>query len=140
MFRATLTAALAVAAVSVTAPASASPDGLVLSRHGVVRSSTLPHCHFEDGSGGRQPCTWNIGRRDGDGQGLAYWVGTRDRAHYVWATSPVTRQWRWVSSELADALAEGGGPRDDRRKWERCIVNVGPTTYVKCPDGHRVGS
>lgn len=43
--------------------------------------------------------------------------------------------WRPVTTDLADALAEG--PQDDAttRRWEDCLVNLGDTTWVACPDG-----
>lgn len=44
----------------------------------------LPHCRYEDGSGQRSACTWNVGTpQDGNGRGRAYWVDLADRVHYV---------------------------------------------------------
>ena len=59
------------------------PPGLVLSRHLVVQSSSLPACTFNDGTDGPRPCGWNL-----PGPGLAYWVGTGRHLHYVWGRTP----------------------------------------------------
>lgn len=133
-----LTALAATAALVATAPvAHATPQGLDITKHGVVVSSSLPHCKFEDGSGGPRPCTWNIGHRaDGNGIGLAYWIGKHGHTHYVWATSPRTGEWRWVSREMADALAEGEHPEI---RWERCVHrprhNHPHQITIKCANG-----
>ena len=55
----------------------------------------------------------------------------------MWANSPVRSGWKWVSPTLGDALAEGMVRDAGTRKWEQCVVNIGPTTRVACPDGHR---
>ena len=111
---------------------------------GVVLHSTLPHCRHEDGSGGRRPCTWNVGRRtDGNGGGLAYKVRRDMSVRYVWATRPTVAGWRWVSLREARRLArEVTGPRERRsvRGWQRCVIRHGTLTWVKCADGqvHRL--
>jgi hypothetical protein len=66
---------------------------LVVNPHSVVKFNRLPHCTTEDGVG-QGPCTWNIGRTDGNGVGAAYWVDRRDRVHYVWRQAP-RNPWRW---------------------------------------------
>lgn len=117
---------------------------LWVSPHGVVQHSTLPHCRYENGSGGGEanlPCTWNVGPpRNGNGHGLAYWVGRDHRGHYVWNLDPtIGTERRWVTRELADALAEGAGPHADTRPWERCVFTArgpeGLRIRVRCPDG-----
>jgi hypothetical protein len=48
---------------------------VVIGPHRWVHFTSLPHCTFEDGSGGPRPCTWNVGRPiDGNGIGRAYVV------------------------------------------------------------------
>jgi hypothetical protein len=40
-----------------------------------VHMTALPHCRYEDGSGQRSSCTWNVGTPvDGNGIGRAYVV------------------------------------------------------------------
>lgn len=57
---------------------------LVVGPQRVVRYTALPHCRYEDGSGQRSACTWNVGpQQDGNGRGLAYWIDRQDRVHYV---------------------------------------------------------
>lgn len=113
---------------------------LTVSRHGVVQHTSLPHCAVEDG-GPDLPCTWNVGPvQDGNGGGLSYWVGRDQRVHYVWNLLPTVNRWRWVSRQLADALAEGDRPMADTRPWERCVTKTVPFghtrhRWVKCPDG-----
>jgi hypothetical protein len=68
------------------------PNGLVLTSHAVVVSSTLPTCFYEDGSGGPRPCTWNVGPQYQPADGLQYWVSGTPlnlEAHYVWNRSPM---------------------------------------------------
>jgi hypothetical protein len=115
--------------------------GIVVDRHGVVVRSSLKHCKYEDGSGGKLPCTWNIGRKvDGNGEGLAYWISKRGHTHYVWAVDPVRYNvgppLHWVSSGLADALAEGPNPAW-AREWEQCVTRGTTHRLVICPDGYR---
>jgi hypothetical protein len=48
---------------------------IVIGPHRYVHMTALPHCRFEDGSGQRSACTWNVGRPiDGNGIGRAYVV------------------------------------------------------------------
>ena len=117
---------------------------LVVGPHGVVRFTALPHCRQEDGSGQRSACTWNVrdgAGRDGDGSGLTYWLDARDHTHYVWPLNATAwwYQWRWVSSALSDALAEGEEYGATERDWQRCMVT--DTRRVKewltCPDGYQ---
>lgn len=104
--------------------------GLQVNRHRVVLGSSLAHCHYEDGSGGPRPCTWNVGQPvDGNGIGLAYWVGRRAHVHYVWAHSPVASgRWAWVN-------------RHGARTYHvtiHCAVRVaGHHPAIKCPNGRR---
>jgi hypothetical protein len=116
----------------------------VLSPRGVVLHSSLPHCRSEDGSGGRRPCTWNVGRRvDGNGVGLAYKVRRNMTARYVWAESPIVAGWRWVGERQAHRLARHFTRPSQRRSvtaWQRCVVRHAGTTWVKCSDGTRYGS
>lgn len=144
--RLTTTAAAALAAVvgiglPLAAPADAAHPGIRLTRHDVVRSSTLPSCAVEDASRGPVPCSWNFGTTDGNGAGLAYYVTGTHRAprfHYVWATSPITDRWEWISRADADAMAEGGAEDATTRDWQACAVRFGTeTTTVKCADGYR---
>jgi hypothetical protein len=79
----TLTAIALLAA----APAQAVPQGIDISDHGVVLSSTLPACTIENGSSGPLPCTWNVGTQQTGG--LSYWIGTQGNYGYVWDTSPL---------------------------------------------------
>lgn len=108
---------------------------LTVTDRGLVTHSTLPHCVNDDPESSDPPCTWNIGPgRDGDGRGLAYWVSRNHHAHYVWRTNPVVNHpaRSWMSHRQANRL---GGDR-----WLKCWINVGPTTYIGCPNGHRIGS
>lgn len=106
--------------------ARADVPGIETTSHGVVVSSTLPHCANEDGSGYDQtfPCTWNVGSpKDGNGRGLAY-VLTNDYDYrhsidFVWAYSPVHNGWHWERT--------GHGPSD-------CVVKAGKAVE-KCADG-----
>lgn len=115
---------------------------LVVGPHGTVRYHRLPSCTYEDGSGSPLPCSWNIRSGDGNGIGLAYWIGVHHHTHWVWAHSPVSghphRQ--WVDSGLADALAEGFDGPTVRHQWEHCYFQVGATSTVRCPSGFRVAS
>ena len=113
----------------------------LLSPRGVVLHSSLPHCRFEDGSGGRRPCTWNVGPRvDGNGIGLAYKVRRDMSVRYVWAASPAVDEWRWVGRSLAYRLLghfTSPGERRSVTQWQRCVVRRDGTMRVKCPDGAR---
>ena len=115
----------------------------VLSPRGVVLHSSLPHCRFEDGSGGRRPCTWNVGpRTDGNGVGLAYKVRPDMTVRYVWDVSPAVNAWRWVSERQARRLQSRFTRPAERRSvsaWQRCVIRHESTTRVKCPDGARYG-
>lgn len=45
--------------------------------------------------------------------------------------------WRHVGQSLADALAEGGAPHADTRRWERCYVHrFNGEHIVACPMGY----
>lgn len=118
------------------APSIAAPAGLVLDRHGVVGSNTLPRCAYEDG-GDVEPCTWNLdaSRRDGNGRGLAYWVDRSDRSHYVWARDPTGPRWHWTGARAARSLA--GGSNHPARWWRRCVVGGRSEPVVRCADGRR---
>ena len=120
---------------------------LVVGPHDRVRFVSLPLCREEDGSGQRSACTWNFGPgpeglyhphgHTGDDRGLSFWVDRKDRVHYVWnwtAGDPRPDGWKWVSSELGDALAEGEQHEDN---WEGCITNGvhHHRIRVACPDG-----
>ena len=112
----------------------------VLSPRGVVLHSSLPHCAYEDGSGGRRPCTWNVGRPvDGNGIGLAYKVRRDMSVRYVWPTSPAVDGWRWVSERQARRLAGRFTRPAERRSvaaWQRCVLRD-DGTRVRCADGDR---
>lgn len=112
----------------------------VLSPRGVVLHSSLPHCAYEDGSGGRRPCTWNVGRRvDGNGIGLAYKVRRDMSVRYVWPTSPAVDGWRWVSERQARRLAGRFIRPAERRSvaaWQRCVLRH-DGTRARCADGAR---
>lgn len=115
----------------------ANGTGLQVNRHRVVLGSSLAHCHYEDGSGGPRPCTWNVGQPvDGNGIGLAYWVGRHFHVHYVWAHSPVqghpanhwlTRRERVEFRHHADG--------NHHRPWNRCYLHTAGTDRVNCPNG-----
>lgn len=45
-----------------------------------VRYTRMPHCLFDDGTGG--PCIWD-GRLDGNGVGRSFWADKHERIHYV---------------------------------------------------------
>ena len=112
----------------------------VVGPRGVVRHSSLPHCRYEDGSGGPRPCTWNVGRRvDGNGIGLAYKVRRDLTARYVWPRSPAVDGWRWVTDTEARRLAQRATRASGRSvtAWRRCVVRPHDTRRVKCPDGVR---
>lgn len=111
---------------------------LVVGPHGVLRYNNLPPCPYEDGSRVTLRCIW-LGQERANGEGRTYWFATHRplMPHYVWPSSPANHGWEWVDHELADALAEGGSLHADTRRWERCVVNVGPTTVVRCADGTR---
>lgn len=59
--------------------------------------------------------------------------------------NPVPREcrpgprWFRVTPELADVLAESGLPHADTRRWERCVVHVGDTDRIFCPNGFTAG-
>lgn len=109
---------------------------LDVNRHALVQRTTLPHCRYEDGSGQASACTWNVGPgRDGDGKGLAYWVGHDDRAHYVWSTDPVVSHpaRSWVGKAAARVLSVYTNPH---RNWHRCwLAPHGDVAKVACPNG-----
>lgn len=47
--------------------------------------------------------------------------------------------WQPVTQELADALAEGDDTEPahaDTRKWEECLLQIGDTSTIVCPDGY----
>ena len=109
----------------------------VVGPRGVVRHASLPHCRFEDGSGGPRPCTWNVGRRvDGNGVGLAFKVRRDMTARYVWPRSPVANGWRWLTQGEARRLATRPAGRSVI-VWRRCVVRPDDTRRVRCPDGVR---
>lgn len=111
--------------------AELAPAGITLDAHRVVLSSTLPSCTFEDGSRSVRPCTWNVNAHDGNGRGLAYWIGRAGRIHYVWAHSPIRHGWEWISPADAHAMSSA-------RDWTTCAVRFGDRrTVVKCADGYR---
>lgn len=43
--------------------------------------------------------------------------------------------WQPLDSGWQDAMAEGGAPDATTRDWSVCLVKVGDTTVVVCPDG-----
>lgn len=135
-------AAVLIQPVQADASTVAAGGHVILNRHRVVQSSDLPRCRVEDSSNDGQPCERNFGARPAvNGRGLAYWNDGRNRSHYVWSSTPHRKGYRWVSRELADALAEGGEPANaDTRNWQACIVRFGGTTVVRCPDGTRLTS
>ena len=55
---------------------------IVVSPKGYVRAIDMPHCNYEDGSGGSLPCYWN-GSVAGNGEGRSYWISPNGRTHYV---------------------------------------------------------
>lgn len=114
---------------------------IVVGPHGVLRYSALPKCRFEDGSGQRSACSWNFGWTAHEaGPGSTLWNDRRNRAHYVWPSSPANHGWRWVTSEQADVLAESMVSDAGTRRWEQCVIKIGATTVVACPDGESVTS
>jgi hypothetical protein len=145
MFKKSLAAASAVIAsvamVSTNADAHTFAHGKVrIGKHRVVRHSKLPHCAIEDASRGPIPCSWNFadGHVDGNGQGLSFFVtGSRhhQHVHYVWAVDPRHGRWHWVNSSWADAMAESGEKGATTRNWEACIIKIGGTTFIECPNG-----
>lgn len=132
-FAVALAVSVVVAVLAALAPvgiAHAAPAGLTVTRHGVVTSSALPHCREEDGSGGPRPCTWNVGPgQDGNGYGLAYWVGRHGHVHYIWATDPTASgRWSWVNRHGARTY----------HVTTRCAVRTaGHRPAIKCPNGRR---
>lgn len=78
-------------------PSQSAQSEIVLTRHKVVVSSTLPSCHTEDG-GDPDPCTWNVNPGDGNGQGLAYYVYD-GRVTYVWTEDP-RYDGQWVNGRM----------------------------------------
>lgn len=59
---------------------------VAVSPRGIMRRHSLPSCTFEDGSGTRLPCSWNVRGTDGNGIGRAYYVTGSHRApvfHYL---------------------------------------------------------
>lgn len=113
---------------------------LVLSQHKVVRWSNLESCRFEDGSGRQQfPCSWNFPPGGGHDGASYYLTGNIDHhhAHFVWPYGVAReRGWRWVTSGVADALAESDAPRATTRDWSVCRFNR-QHSVVKCPTGFR---
>jgi hypothetical protein len=60
-------------------------------------------------------------------------------ARTAWVGSTPTRPaWHPVSSELADALAEGEAPDATTRDWESCQWHdhADGRRHVRCPDGY----
>jgi hypothetical protein len=126
---------VAAAIIGATAPAQAhfediaKPQGITVDRHARVVLSALPHCHFEDGSGGKTPCTWNVGpETDGNGVGLAYWVNKPHgefKYHYVWNRNPLqghpARHWEKKGDHWPGSI--------------KCWYHIAGTTVVKCPNG-----
>ena len=140
------------AALMLSPTAHATPDGLDLTSHSVVRSSTLPHCIGETNEGDAQhpdgapqPCTWNVGQQtDGNGIGLAYWIGVHNRYHYVWASSPKRPGNQWVTRYMAHSIAQHhcrkAGCMGGRTAsyWMSCIWRTGDGRDVfVCRDGRR---
>jgi hypothetical protein len=112
----------------------------VISPRAIVAHESLPHCRYEDGSGQRSACTWNLGPRiDGNGIGLAYVVRRDDTARYVWRISPRVDAWYWVTRSAAlTAHLRHDYPR--RTSWRECVGRtrfVSGDFVVKCPNGFR---
>lgn len=58
--------------------------GIIVSPSNVVRYLWLPQCRYEDGSGQRSACTWNmVLPYQGNGMGKALWIDRKDRIHFV---------------------------------------------------------
>jgi hypothetical protein len=100
----------------------------------VVRTNIdFRSCAYEDGSGGKLPCSWNWwGNHDGNGRGLALWYDRAGVKHYVWPATPVGNQWRWVNADEDHYYDNSTGPK----RWTRCATKA--TQYgmrVKCADG-----
>lgn len=112
-------------ALALSQRADAETGYIVTSAHGVVRTSTLPHC-ANDGYEKQpvMPCTWNVGYPlDGDGYGIAYILTDHDdgvRIDYVWRYNPVRNGWHWERT--------GDGPSD-------CVVKAGKH-YERCAAGN----
>ncbi len=118
------------------------------------------YCEYEDSPG---PCYWDAGSY-GNGRGDSFYVTKDQRVVYdvlhvviqgkhprLPDAHPAKRvnlgdwalhlgPWEPVKQSLADALAESGARRADTRHWERCWVNVGPTTWIACPGGFTTSS
>lgn len=46
--------------------------------------------------------------------------------------------WEFITSDLADALAEGDDTAPENaatRNWEACVIAYGDTSLIVCPDG-----
>ena len=113
---------------------------VVVNPHGVVVASRLPHCHDENGTGTRWPCSWNF---DSAHPGTSFWIGHWGTNHYVWPTSPINRVWHWVDDDLAKRLAHSAIPGASTYRWTRCVVAHNAATdlaatsgVVRCPNGH----
>jgi hypothetical protein len=135
--------ALSLGAVTGTASAEvrdiAPPASLTVDQHGRVVMSTMRHCKEEDGSGGRLPCTWNVGPKYHLSDGASLWydrhtVNSRGDhvPHYVWNRDPMQGHphRHWLTVEQA-------------RKWPgstHCWRRVGDTTTIGCPNGHKYTS
>lgn len=106
---------------------------LVLDPHHVVRASRLPDC----GRVTQGACSWNF---NGGHRGPSLWIDSTGRTQYVWPENPTSHMrggahtWRWVTTEQADALAEGGTRGADHRAWGLCVY-AAQWTNVRCPDG-----
>jgi hypothetical protein len=115
----------------------------VISPRAIVAAERLPHCRYEDGSGQRSACTWNLGpRTDGNGLGLAYVVRRDDTARYVWPANPARGDWQWISPEMRRTLDRWFGQHDERHdvRWREGVIRNGDTAWVKFPNGVRLAA
>lgn len=117
-------------ALVLPAAAHAGTPYIETTRHGVVVSSTFPHCSTEDPSVVEIPCTWNVGPGvDGNGRGFAFILKQRTDhsvvVDYVWNYDPQRMGWRW----------EGLIHTPHGLRMSDCLIKAG-VNHERCPDGN----
>lgn len=56
--------------------------------------------------------------------------------HRSWHDTMISQGYEQVTEDLADALAEGEGDHP----WDQCMVKIGDTSRIACPDGYSITS
>lgn len=108
---------------------SASPASAQQIDRAEVNVAGYPACENEDSNG----CVWNADA-SGNGEGLSFIAYTDGSVRYLLDTVPTG--WSRLDAGWSEAMRS----EDPTRDFTPCVMQVGDTTTVVCPDGWTWGS